>query len=83
MNVGVRPEDFVPTDGAYVFSGTVEITEALGELTQLYFARNGAVNPVIAKLPGIHSGLRRTEVKLTADAKKVHIFADGKSLLYR
>jgi alpha-glucoside transport system ATP-binding protein len=83
VNVGVRPEDFLPTDGDHIFDGKVEITEALGELTQLYFERNGAVNPVIAKLPGIHSGLRKTAVKLTADVKKVHIFANGKSLLYR
>ena len=83
VNIGVRPEDLVPTDGDFIFDGKVEITEALGELTQLYFERAGAVNPVIAKLPGIHSGLRKTSVKLTADAKKVHIFSNGKSLLYR
>jgi alpha-glucoside transport system ATP-binding protein len=83
VNVGVRPEDFVPTDGDYLFSGTVEITEALGELTQLYFEKKGQPNPVIAKLSGIHSELRRKVVKLTAAPEKVHLFAAGKSLLYR
>ena len=83
VNVGVRPEDFVPTDGTPIYKGTVEITEALGEVTQLYFARNGRENPVIAKLPGIHPQLRHTEVALTADPKKVHLFSGGKSLLYR
>ena len=38
---------------------------------------------VVAKLPGIRPELRRKTVKLTADPKKVHLFANGKSLLYR
>ena len=83
VNVGVRPEDFVPTDGEPIFTGTVEITEALGEVTQLYFEKNGRETPVIAKLPGIHPQLRHQTVKLTADPKKVHLFSNGKSLLYR
>jgi alpha-glucoside transport system ATP-binding protein len=83
VNVGVRPEDFVPTDGNEIFAGTVEITEALGELTQLYFEKQGRDTPVIAKLPGIHPQLRHQTVKLTADPKKVHLFANGKSMLYR
>jgi alpha-glucoside transport system ATP-binding protein len=84
VNIGVRPEDFVPTDGDAIFAGKVEITEALGELTQLYFEKaNGEKNPLIAKLAGIHPGLRHSVVKLTADPKKVHVFANGKSLLYR
>ena len=83
VNVGVRPEDFVPTEGEPIYQGKVEITEALGEVTQLYFARNGRDTPVIAKLPGIHPQLRHQEVKLTADPKKVHLFWGGRSLLYR
>jgi alpha-glucoside transport system ATP-binding protein len=83
VNIGVRPEDLTVTEGAHIYAGTVEITEALGELTQLYFARAGRDTPVIAKLPGIHPQLRKQAVKLTADPKKVHIFANGTSLLYR
>ncbi len=83
VNVGVRPEDFVPTQGDHIYRGTVEITEALGELTQLYFAKVDRETPLIAKLAGIHPQLRRTEVKLTADPAKVHLFANGTSLLYR
>ena len=83
VNVGVRPEDFVPTEGDAIYRGKVEITEALGEVTQLYFARDGREMPVIAKLPGIHPQLRHTEVKLTADPKKVHLCSGGRSLLYR
>ncbi len=82
VRAGVRPEDFVPTDGPAVFEGEVDITEALGEVTLLYFARQGDNAPVVAKLPGIHRDLRRRKVRLTADPSKVHLFADGLSLLY-
>ncbi len=83
VNVGVRPEDFVPTEGEAIFTGKVEITEALGEVTQLYFEKGGRDTPVIAKLAGIHPQLRHQSVSLTADPKKVHLFAGGRSLLYR
>ncbi|MEJ2608514.1 MAG: sn-glycerol-3-phosphate ABC transporter ATP-binding protein UgpC [Candidatus Thiodiazotropha sp.] len=84
VNIGVRPEDFMETEGEYIYSGKVEITEALGEVTLLYFkseTHDGI--GVIAKLPGIHSGLRNREVRVTAAADRVHLFADGQSLLYR
>ncbi|EEW25532.1 ABC transporter ATP-binding protein [Rhodobacter ferrooxidans] len=83
VNVGVRPEDMLATEGEAVFTGEVEITEALGEVTLLYFKRQGEAAQMVAKLPGIHSGLRRTVVKLGADPKKVHLFHQGQSLLYR
>ncbi len=83
VNIGVRPEDFVPTDGEGLFSGEVEITEALGEVTLLYFKRQGEGQQMVAKLPGIHADLRHKTVRLTADPKKVHLFAGGRSLLYR
>jgi alpha-glucoside transport system ATP-binding protein len=83
VKIGVRPEDFVETEGDAVFTGEVEITEALGEVTLLYFKRQGEAAQVVAKLPGIRPELRRQSVKLTADPKKVHLFANGKSLLYR
>lgn len=83
VNVGVRPEDFRPTEGEAIFTGKVEITEALGEVTQLYFEKNGRETPVIAKLPGIHPQLRHQTVSLTAAPEKVHVFSNGKSLLYR
>jgi len=85
VEVGIRPEDMVATDAAdFAFKGTVEITEALGEVTLLYFKRSaGEEDPVIGKLQGIHQGLRGSEVKLTADPDKVHVFRDGVSLLYR
>jgi len=83
VNIGVRPEDLVETDGEPLFSGEVEITEALGEVTLLYFKPQDGGAAVVGKLPGIHADLRRKTVKLSADPKKVQIFAQGQSLLYR
>ena len=83
VRLGVRPEDFLETTGDAIFTGEVEITEALGEVTLLYFKRQGEGAQVVAKLPGIHSDLRRRTVNLGADPKKIHLFSKGKSLLYR
>ncbi len=83
VNVGVRPEDFTIAAGDMVFTGTVKITEALGEVTLLYFEPVNGAEPVIAKLPGIHNEMRGKEVALTTTADKVHLFANGTSLLYR
>ncbi len=85
VNVGIRPEDMVPTEGEdFAFQGTVGIREALGEVTQLYFEKNeGADSAVIAKLPGIHTDVRGKTMRMSADPGKVHLFHDGNSLLYR
>ncbi len=84
VNIGIRPEDFKPGhDGDCCFTGKVQITEKLGEVTLLYFEPQEGRPAVIAKLPGIHHGMRGQEVKLAADPSKIHVFADGKSLLYR
>ena len=83
VNVGVRPEDLVPTEGAWLFRGDVEITEALGEVTLLYFRKQGEGASVVAKLPGIHADLRHRTVALGAAPAKVHVFHKGRSLLYR
>ncbi|RWR52317.1 sn-glycerol-3-phosphate ABC transporter ATP-binding protein UgpC [Sinirhodobacter ferrireducens] len=83
VNIGVRPEDLVLSTGAGLFTGTVEIVEALGEVTLLYFGEEMGAPHMIAKLPGIHADLRRQRVTLTADPAKVHLFAGGRSLLYR
>ncbi|MBD3678060.1 MAG: sn-glycerol-3-phosphate ABC transporter ATP-binding protein UgpC [Rhodobacteraceae bacterium] len=83
VNIGVRPEDLVPADGTFIYSGSVDFLEALGEVTLLYLEKQEGHDQVLAKLPGIHAELRGSEVKLTADPSKVHIFHNGKSLLYR
>lgn len=82
VNLGVRPEDLVPTDGPALYHGTVEITEALGEVTLLYFAKQDD-RQIVAKLPGIHRDLRHKSVALTADPDKIHLFHNGQSLRYR
>ena len=83
VNVGVRPEDMIATDGEAVYEGNVDIVEALGEVTVLYFEKSKNHDPVIAKLPGIHKDIRGKTVRLTAASEKVHLFVDGRSLLYR
>jgi alpha-glucoside transport system ATP-binding protein len=84
VNVGVRPEDMVPADGDdYLYEGLVAITEALGEVTLLYFEAAPDHEPVLAKLPGIHQDLKRQTVRLAAAPSKVHLFSNGVSLLYR
>ncbi|MBD3786992.1 MAG: sn-glycerol-3-phosphate ABC transporter ATP-binding protein UgpC [Sphingomonadales bacterium] len=83
VNIGVRPEDFVPSDHAPIFTGQVDFVEALGEVTLLYVPQGAEAPPVIAKLPGIHADLRHKTVALGADPAKVHLFAEGRSLLYR
>ncbi len=83
VKVGARPEDFLATTDEAMFTGEVEFTEALGEVTLLYFKKQGDGAQVVAKLPGIHADLRRTHVSLSAAPSKVHLFANGISLLYR
>jgi alpha-glucoside transport system ATP-binding protein len=83
VNLGVRPEDLRETEGDPLFTGTVEITEALGEVTLLYFEKDEAGRQMVAKLPGIRSGLRHSAVRLTAAPEALHLFHGGVSLLYR
>ena len=83
VNVGIRPEDFRLAEGDAVLDGTVDIIEALGEVTLLYFTAERGQDPVVAKLPGIHADLRGQEVRLDADPRKVQIFHQGRSLRVR
>ncbi len=83
VNIGVRPEVFSPTGGQHVYEGRVDITEALGEVTLLYFEGDDAENQVICKVSGAHKSLRGEVVRLGAQADKVHLFHNGKSLRYR
>ena len=85
VNLGVRPEDMVETDGDVLFEGQVDLSEALGEVTLHYFGTNqpDGKAPVVAKLPGIHRDMGGKTVRLTAAPEKLHLFHDGRSLLYR
>ncbi|HEV8033797.1 sn-glycerol-3-phosphate ABC transporter ATP-binding protein UgpC [Yoonia sp.] len=84
VNVGIRPEDMIESSGDdYAFEGKVNITEALGEVTLLYFDKVGDNDAVIGKLPGIHADLRGKSVRMAAAPEKVQIFHNGQSLYYR
>ncbi|SDX90472.1 maltose ABC transporter ATP-binding protein /trehalose ABC transporter ATP-binding protein /sucrose ABC transporter ATP-binding protein [Ruegeria halocynthiae] len=80
VNIGVRPEDLVMTEGASVYAGVVDFTEALGEVTLLYFAAPEGRETVVAKLPGIQRNLRGQAVSVTAAPDKVHLFHNGRSM---
>lgn len=83
VNIGVRPEDMTITDAAeYAYEGKVAIVEALGEVTQVYFQGADQHSSHIAKLPGIHRDIRNASLRMTAVPEKIHLFADGESLLY-
>ena len=83
VNVGVRPEDMYETTGDQLFEGRVSFTEALGEVTLLYFEDAGDNATVIGKLSGIHADLRGKTVRMGAVPEKVHLFHNGQSLFYR
>ncbi|MFV0383457.1 ABC transporter ATP-binding protein [Paracoccus sp. (in: a-proteobacteria)] len=84
VNLGVRPEDMVASGGDdYLYEGRVDLTEALGEVTLLYFGTSGQGAPVIAKLPGINPNLAGKSVRLSAAPTSLHLFHQGQSLLYR
>ena len=83
VNVGVRPEDLFITEDDPVCTATVKFTELLGEVTQIHFETKGDGEAVIAKLPGIVHDLRGKEISMGANASKVHLFFNGRSLLYR
>ncbi len=80
VNIGVRPEDLMITEGAPIFTGLVDFTEALGEVTLLYFAVPEGRDAVIAKLPGVQRNLRGKTVSVTAAPEKVHLFHNGQSM---
>ncbi|MEX0317368.1 MAG: ABC transporter ATP-binding protein [Ruegeria sp.] len=80
VNVGVRPEDLYTANGTYLLQGKVDFTEALGEVTLLYFENEADNDAMIAKLPGVQKNLRGETVAMSADPEKVHLFHNGLSL---
>jgi alpha-glucoside transport system ATP-binding protein len=83
VNIGVRPEDMVIAAGDAIYEGQVKFTEALGEVTLLYFETPVDGQPMLTKLPGIHQGMRGETVRVCAAPEKVQIFHNGQSLYYR
>ncbi|MEN0002100.1 MAG: sn-glycerol-3-phosphate ABC transporter ATP-binding protein UgpC [Pseudomonadota bacterium] len=83
VKVGIRPEDLVVTKTAKdaIISGTVDIVEALGEVTLVYVRVEGHEESVLAKLPGYHQIERGSAIHLTGTAEALHLFdADGKTM---
>ena len=84
---GFGPEDIHPRRGRRTtpFAGNIGISSrrwARSRCCTLIKADAGR-EPLIAKLPGIHRGVRGNNMRMTADPSKLHLFADGQSLLYR
>ncbi|WP_271948736.1 ABC transporter ATP-binding protein [Ruegeria faecimaris] len=80
VKIGVRPEDFVSVDGDPILEGVVDFTEALGEVTLLYFAVEDGTDALIAKLPGVQKNMRGKTVMVSANPDKVHLFHQGVSM---
>jgi ABC-type sugar transport system ATPase subunit len=83
VKLGVRPEDLrIAGKGETpIVNGTIDIVEALGEVTLLYVQVEGHEEAVLAKLPGYHQVERGTAISLTADAEQLHLFdSDGQSM---
>ncbi|MDO5642542.1 MAG: ATP-binding cassette domain-containing protein, partial [Paracoccus sp. (in: a-proteobacteria)] len=85
VNLGVRPEDLrIAAPGEpVVYQGEVELIEALGEVTLLYFGTHDPQSPFIAKLPGTRADVLHQKVTLSAESRVMHLFRDGVSMRFR
>ncbi|CCV03718.1 fused maltose transport subunit, ATP-binding component of ABC superfamily; regulatory protein [Mesorhizobium metallidurans STM 2683] len=81
VSFGVRPEDLMIATGAdYLFEGTVDYVEQLGEVQLVYVDIGRADLPLVTKLPGNVEVKRGAKLRLSANAEDLHIFdADGHS----
>ncbi|TIX15603.1 MAG: sn-glycerol-3-phosphate ABC transporter ATP-binding protein UgpC [Mesorhizobium sp.] len=81
VSFGVRPEDLaIATGTEYLFEGTVDYVEQLGEVQLVYVDIGRADLPLVTKLPGNVEVKRGAVLRLNADAGDLHIFdADGHS----
>jgi multiple sugar transport system ATP-binding protein/alpha-glucoside transport system ATP-binding protein len=77
----VRPEDLMIATGAdYLFEGTVDYVEQLGEVQLVYVDIGRADLPLVTKLPGNVEVKRGAKLRLSADHGDLHIFdTDGRS----
>ena len=79
--LGVRPEDLRPAAGPGLLGGRVTRAEGLGEATLAHL--DTAAGQVVARLPGLHPGLRHQWFDLQAAPDRLHLFVDGLSVLHR
>ena len=68
----------------YLFEGTVDYVEQLGEVQLVYVDIGRADLPLVTKMPGNVEVKRGATLRLSADASDLHIFdADGHSFSLR
>ena len=81
ISFGVRPEDLAVTTGEdFLFEGTVDFVEQLGEVQLVYVEIGRQGEPLVAKMPGGAEVKRRSTIRLSAAAEDLHIFgADGRA----
>jgi alpha-glucoside transport system ATP-binding protein len=81
VSFGVRPEDLIISSGAdYLFEGTVDYVEQLGEVQLVYIDIGRADLPLVTKMPGNVAVVRGSTLRLTANEQDLHIFdTDGRS----
>lgn len=85
VQYGIRPEDLVIAQGDAMpfLDFRVDIVEKLGDTTVFYMHDDTQVDgQVIAKQAGIGQAAVGTTLSMTAAPAKIHVFKDGKSLLY-
>ena len=78
VHFGIRPEDLELCDvSEAMVKGTISFVESLGEVTILYVDVKGSKEPFVAKLAGIMSLERGSEVAFKAPADKLHLFDEA------
>lgn len=83
VSLGVRPEDLrvAKTAKDAVLTGTIDVVEALGEVTLAHVLIPGHNEAIVAKLIGDVPLKVGSEIKLTADVQNMHLFdADGQAI---
>ncbi|PWQ93991.1 ABC transporter ATP-binding protein [Leucothrix arctica] len=78
VHFGIRPEDLELCDPSEaVVKGNISFIESLGEVTILYVEVEGSKEPFVAKLAGIMSLERGSDVAFKAPADKLHLFDEA------
>ncbi|KQT53702.1 ABC transporter ATP-binding protein [Aureimonas sp. Leaf454] len=84
LHVGVRPEDLsIAPAGEGFLTGTVTLTEALGEVTLIYVDLGRKGEPLVAKVAGSVELPRGSAIHLRADPQSLRFFDEGGRALRR
>ncbi|MEH3108349.1 MAG: ABC transporter ATP-binding protein [Sphingomonas fennica] len=80
VTLGVRPEHLILA-AAGPFAGPVELFERLGPLSFAHLGTRGAVETIVAQLPGDRQVTLGEPLAFTAAPNRIHLFgADGQAL---